>query len=382
MSIDFTSKTALVTTANIITINYAQILLSIEGVDYTSATVQYLVWAPGDDDDLKIYIQSSKIYVETPATNRSDSGVWTAPLTTGTGTFIISIYNSSADPVIVFNGTQLTTTEVTSPADPENINAGKWYFGAYLNGTLPMGGRMSEIAIWDTALTAGNYLTVAQQQIITKSKVKGIARQFLASRLAHHWLLDQIPNGDNYVNSIGEVLPNADVSVTWKPATPPDHYTLIDADDTSNIYADKSSDGLVEKIGFATVTIPTGKKCVGYRLHVVGLSGSAGPFTVQLKKGAGMATSQSFSATTKSTRVFYEFSEWSQSDIDGVEAWITANASITKDDDDQRVYFIKIEFIFVSLIDEIAGNTLVPLYNASAGAQYVTGALEKDKSYL
>ena len=103
--------------------------------------------------------------------------------------FSYSFSSTSNDPVFYIDGVSVNVTESSTPAGTVTSDDNNIYIGNRPNESRPFDGAMSDVACWDTILTAG------EMALLGKSRVKGMPLQVDPSNLQMYLPLDDLADG-------------------------------------------------------------------------------------------------------------------------------------------------------------------------------------------
>jgi len=358
------------------------VVLTYEGVDPSSSTQQTLIqFGDASASNGELYLKSNKIYFRVDAGHGEDDGIWSGDCTATNATiyFLYWWYDTTVNPVVWVNGEQVTMTEVQTPTAIQALASSRWFFGAsgaYGNYSSNLQGSIGNIGIW-----SGN-LFFGQQNAanVTGSRLMRFSLQVFTDYLDHYFPCDECPDGEQVRGVVGTaglfssgLVPDSDVAHTWQSTEATGWQATSTYNSTTYISAEDTDDGETEKTGFRADDIPTGKTVTHIMLVSNAKAGDAGSFTHKMRIDGADATTRTISSTTATNYYDMRVVDISQSDLDGVEAWDTATATIAKGEVGGVVYWhwLVPYYMIYQLKDMVGTNELL-----------TTDATGKATSYL
>ena len=96
--------------------------------------------------------------------------------------------NVNNNPTFYLNGDSITVNETSTPGGPTLTDTSFMRLGDWGTRTRSLDGLMTEVAVWDTRLTA------SEAALLGKSKIKGMPYQIQPGNLVGYWSLDEVAN--------------------------------------------------------------------------------------------------------------------------------------------------------------------------------------------
>lgn len=161
------------------------------------------IWIRDDNSNGFIFLGVSttkKLYFDvhgtTSLTHFSANNSWVA----NTWTNVIVTWDGSvtaANSHIYVNGTEVSYASAANGVSLSNDSASTFFIGNEFDGLRPAAGKVDELAVWSTVLSATDIASVSGQRAITASSapIKGLPLFVSPTTLKRYFALDECPSG-------------------------------------------------------------------------------------------------------------------------------------------------------------------------------------------